>query len=345
MHQIFKKPVQTTPVTRPLATLLSGLRPAYRLHSVYERLLGTELEIQVVAQTRQHAEAAEGAALDELERLAGIFNRFDAGSELSRWLARPDMRVHLSHELNTVLALADGWRELTAGAFHPGADAVGQLWQRAAALCQEPDPGEMAAVLMQLQANPWTLHPDGTVTLHAQYPLGLNALAKGWIVDRMTERVWQMPGIQAVLVNAGGDLRTYGGRGLDVTVADPFTARDDAPPLTRVHVHNGALASSGGAHRGVQVGGRRHSHLIDPRSGQHVQDVPGVTVMAPSCATADALATTLSVLDVAEGLTLVNSLAGCAALIVGTDGGSGQLHFSGGWPPGPPEPSLTAVKR
>ena len=330
MHQIFKKAVQTTPVNSPLATLVSTLRPPYRLRSFYERLLGTEVEIQVVARTRRQAEAAESAALDELERLTCIFNRFDAGSELSRWLAHPGERVHLSEELRTVLVLADGWRRATGGAFHPGADAVGQLWQRAAALDREPDGEELAAVLAQLQPDPWTLHGDGTVTVHAQYPLGLNALAKGWIVDRMVTVAQHSPGVQAVLINAGGDLRTWGGRGLEVTVADPFTARDDAPPLTRVHVHNRALASSGNAHRGVGVGGQWCSHLLDPRTGQPVQDVPGVTVTAPDCATADALATALSVLGPETGLKLANRMPGCSALIVTKDGRSHPSHL---WPP------------
>lgn len=313
-----------------LATLLSALRPPHRLRSVYERLLGTEMEVQVVAQTRHQAEAAESAALDELERLSAVFNRFDPESELSRWLTRPGERVPLSAELWTVLALADQWRMVTGGAFHPGADALGKLWQTAAIQGQEPQVGALAALVKQLQNQPWTLHSDHTATLHAAYPLGVNALAKGWIVDQMILMIWGSPGVHAVLVNAGGDLRTVGGRGPKVTVADPFTARDNSLPLTRMKVQNGALASSGGSHRGVQAGGQWRSHVIDPRNGQPVQNVPGVTVTAPDCATADALATALSVLEVVEGLALVNSYSGCAALIVTADG---QRHLSAGRSP------------
>ncbi len=316
-----------------LQSLTSLIRPPYRLHSVYERLLGTEVEIQVVARSRAQAEAAEAAALGELERLSAVLSRFDPDSELSRWLTRPGERIHLSPELQTVLALADGWRERTDGAFHPGADALGRLWRAAAARGQEPERDELSALVEQLQPAPWTLHADGTATLHARYPLGLNALAKGWIVDRMAGRVWDSPGVQAVLINAGGDLRTLGGQGLEVMVADPFSARDDASPLTSVHVQHGALASSGSAHRGVQVGEKWHSHLMDPRNGQPVQHVPGVTVTAPDCTTADALATALSVLGVAEGLALVDTLPGCAALLVTR---KGQRFPSGLWPPDGP---------
>ncbi|WP_188903218.1 FAD:protein FMN transferase [Deinococcus aerophilus] len=312
-----------------LFPLLRALQPPYRLRSVYQRLLGTEVELQIVARTRRLAESAEGTALSELERLSAVLNRFDPHSELSRWLTRPGECAPLSAELRAVLTLADGWRVRTGGAFHPGADALGGLWQRAANQGREPDAAERAEVAGQLRAAPWTLHGDGTATLHAAYPLGLSALAKGFIVDRMAGAAHASPGVEAVLVNAGGDLRTLGGRGLNVAVADPFTARDDAPPLTRVHVRDGALASSGGAHRGRMVGGVWRPHLLDPRDGRPVQDVSGVTVTAPDCATADALATALSVLGPGAGLGLAEDIPGCAALIVSRDG---TRHSSRHWP-------------
>lgn len=162
-------------------------RPAapYRLHSTYERLLGTEVEVQVVARTAAQAEAAEQAALTEIDRLTRIFNRFDPGSELCRWQARPgDAHVPLSLELLHLLRLADHWRTLSGGAFHPGADAMGQLWQQAAATGQQPSAATLERQVSALRAAPWTLHADGSATLHAAGPLGLNALAKGYVVDR-----------------------------------------------------------------------------------------------------------------------------------------------------------------
>ena len=132
----------------------------------------------------------------------------------------------------------------------------------------------------------------------------------------------------AQLVNAGGDLRTIGGPGLGVAVADPRTRRDDAAPLAQVRVQGGALASSGGAHRGYRVGETWYSHVLDPRTGQPVRGVQGVTVTAPTCAAADALATALSVLDVAAGLALAEQTPGAAALLL--DQG-GQLQASSRW--------------
>ncbi|WP_339095742.1 FAD:protein FMN transferase [Deinococcus sp. VB343] len=147
-------------------------------------------------------------------------------------------------------------------------------------------------------------------------------------MDRAAEAAFAAPGVRAVLVNAGGDLRTLGGSGLSVDIADPFTARADAPPIARVQVRNAALATSGSAHRGHRVGEVWHSHLLDPRSGQPVRDIPGVTVTAPDCATADALATALSVLSLPDGLNLVEGTPGCAALVVTR---TGARYASAGW--------------
>ena len=308
--------------------ILASLLPPYRLHSVYERMLGTEVEVQVVANTRAQAEAAESAVLDELERLRDVLNRFDPHSEFSRWLARPGERVSLSPDLLTVLERAEHWQRVTGGAFNAGADALGAIWKETAARGEAPDPARLARQVKQLRGPLWTRHDDGTATLHATFALGLNAFAKGLIVDRAAEAAFAAPGVRAVLVNAGGDLRTLGGSGLSVDIADPFTARDDAPPITRVKVQNAALATSGSAHRGHRVGEVWHSHLLDPRSGQPVRDIPGVTVTAPDCATADALATALSVLSLPESLNLVEQTPGCAALVVTR---AGERHASANW--------------
>nr|WP_240741582.1 FAD:protein FMN transferase [Deinococcus sp. KSM4-11] len=311
-----------------LPRLLRALRPAYRVRSVYERVLGTEVEVQVVADSQAQAEAAEQATLLEIGRLTGIFNRFDPASELRRWLDRPGEAVTLSAELLDVLRQADHWRRVSNGAFHPGADALGLEWQAAARQGHLPDAATLSALVTAVQADPWTLHGDGTATLHARFPLGLNAVAKGYIVDRAAEIAAGMPGVQRVLVNAGGDLRTLGPGGVTVAVADPSTVRDDAPPIARVRVTSGALATSGNAHRGVEIAGQWYSHVIDPRSGQPVAGTLGVTVVAPDCATADALATVAGVLDAASALALMDTLASCAALIVTADR---QVRVSARW--------------
>lgn len=315
--------------TSAVLRLLSLSRRSYHLHTTYERLLGTQVEFQIAARGRVQAQAAEDRAMAELERLSVLFNRFDPESELSRWIRRPGEALQLSPELNAVLALAESWRIQTGNAFHAGADALGAVWQAATRSGRLPRPAELDEVVAALRQVPWTQHGDGTATLHARTPLGLNALAKGFIVDSMVMEAAAQPGVETVLVNAGGDLRASGPAGVLVAIADPRTPRDDAPALTQVRVRDAALATSGRAHRGYDLGGQHHSHILDPRTGWPVDDVPGVTVLAPNCVTADALATALSVLGPGPGLDLIATLPQTAALIF-TSGG--QMRRSATWP-------------
>lgn len=129
-------------------------RRSYHLHTTYERLLGTQVEVQITARGRAQAQAAEGRALAELERLSALFNRFDPESELSRWTRRPEEAVRLSPELNAVLTLAETWRVRTGNAFHAGADALGAMWQEASRSGHPPQAAELDRVVAALRQAP-----------------------------------------------------------------------------------------------------------------------------------------------------------------------------------------------
>ena len=79
----------------------------------------------------------------------------------------------------------------------------------------------------------------------------------------------------------------------------------NAPPLTKVAIAGQGLATSGSARRGFRIDGRWYSHVIDPRDGWPVDRVASATVIAPDAATADVVATLLSVLPPVDGLALI----------------------------------------
>jgi thiamine biosynthesis lipoprotein len=83
----------------------------------YEHVLGTSLELQVVAVDATVARRADAAVLAEIDRLAAILSGWTDDSELSRWQATHGVPVPVSPELAEVLALAEAWRVGTRGAF------------------------------------------------------------------------------------------------------------------------------------------------------------------------------------------------------------------------------------
>ena len=71
----------------------------------------------------------------------------------------------------------------------------------------------------------------------------------------------------------------------------------------------------------MTIGGRRYSHVVDPRTGLGVRGPAAVTVIAPDATDADALATAASVLGPVRGRTLLENRTGCAGRFVAVDGG------------------------
>ena len=82
----------------------------------YENVLGTSLELKVVATSEAQSEKAEEAALAEIDREAHILSSWDPQSEFSNWFRTKNQPVHVSPELFEVFSLFDKWRGMTGGA-------------------------------------------------------------------------------------------------------------------------------------------------------------------------------------------------------------------------------------
>src|SRR5579871_672230 len=99
----------------------------------YENVMGTSLELKVVAASEEQSQKAEQAALAEIDREAHILSSWDPRSEFSNWFRTQNQPVHVSPELFEVFSLFDTWREKTGGALDPSAETITRVWKKAAA--------------------------------------------------------------------------------------------------------------------------------------------------------------------------------------------------------------------
>ena len=296
----------------------------------YHPLLGTNVEVRVTAEASTSdaaqtlAVAAEAAVVAEMERLQAVFTVYDADSELCRW--RSGRLDEVSPELATVLAAAQHWWEVSGGAFHPAAEVLRKRWLRAEAEQQLPSNADLHAAAQRLATLPFRVDGGRVERVGDCSGVDLNAIAKGYIVDRGVAAALRQ-GVCDVLVNAGGDLRHVGDEAVTVGVEDP--AAVGGRPLASVVLGDGAIATSGSVHRGFRIGGAWYGHVIDPRTARPVPDRPSTTVRATDAMTADALATVVGVLPWAEAARLLEQLPGAAALAVLA---GGELRSVGEWP-------------
>ena len=308
------------------STVTNGERQ-YRYN--YERVLGTSLELKLVAASEAQAEAAQLAALDEIDRQAKILSGYDATSEFSRWMKTSGTPVRVSPELAEVLGLFDLWRERTGGALDASAETVTRVWKKAAAENRMPTSDELAAAVALVKQRHWSLNAaDHRATHLSPAPLVLNSFAKSYIVNAAANVAMAVPGVSGAVVNIGGDLVVRGKITEPVDIADPYSDAENSAPIASLMVHDRAVATSGNYRRGVEIGGKHYSHLVDPRTGMTAEDVISSTVVAPNPADAGALATAFSVMKPAESMRLAASLPGVEFLLVRNNG---ERIASKGW--------------
>jgi FAD:protein FMN transferase len=291
----------------------------YHFHQ--ENVLGTSLDLIVLAPRDADAEAAEQTVLDEIERLRQVLSTYDEASEISR-LNRSSGPVSCSAELVEVLRDYDLWHQRSGGAFNGQLGKLVRTWKQAETTGAEPAAATLTSIVEQVNRPGWRIE-GRLVTRLTEQPLNVNAIGKGYILGKASAAARaKVPSVRGLLVNIGGDLLVWRDDpgGWLVGIADPARHEENAAPLARLRLHDAAVATSAAYERFYTIGGRRYSHIFDPRTGRPAEGVASATVVASHNVTANALATTLCVLSPEEGLKLVGRTPGAECLLVTADG-------------------------
>lgn len=299
----------------------SGMEIAQRTEIVHETrlLMGTVVNLTLVTHDAQAGHAAATACLDEMASLENIMSRHRLDSQLSLLnqhgaVNAPDSR------LVTLLQNAVQLSELTGGAFDMTIKPVVDLYQSAQASSGTlPSEDAVQAALALVDYRNVEITPDRIAFGSAGMGLTLDGIAKGYIVDQGVAILNQY-GFTNTMVEAGGDLAVTG----EKSATQPWQIGIQAPRqtgsnlLTSFSVRNQAVATSGDYMQSFTEDMTEH-HILHPRTGHSTPAVASATVLAESGAVADALATALLVMDVGNGLRVVEALNGCEAYVVGKD--------------------------
>jgi thiamine biosynthesis lipoprotein len=230
---------------------------------------------------------------------------------------------HIPAELAAVLALGLAIGRASGGAFDIGMGDAVRAWGFGP-VAADPRAIRSVAAAPRRPAHE-VLELDGNrARKTAPVSLDLNGIAKGHGVDRLAE-VLRDHGIRHALVGIDGEMRAMGRRpdGRPWTIAVEAPDRDRRAPHSLLTLQDAAVATSGDYRHWVTVNGRHLSHTMDPGRGAPLLAPPAsVTVIAPTCAEADAWATALMVTGVDAGAVLARQ-AGLDALFLARDDAGG----------------------
>lgn len=298
--------------------------------------MSTLVAITVYDRSPAHAQQAIEAAFDRIDAVVQLLDRHQAASEVRR-LAESKQPLRVSPETWHLLNVAKAMSERTGGAFDVTVGPLCMLWKECAQAQRRPTKEALAQALAKVGTEGLILD-EATQTAALGKPgmtVDLGALAKGYVVDQAMA-VLQANGIESALVNAGGDMRMIGPRpgadGWRIGVQDPRDSDNAMALLLTLQVQTCAVATSGNYQRFFEIEGQRHSHIIDPRTGEPCSRVPSVTIVSKKDAmTADMWATAASVLAPQEALKLIDADRTLEALLITIDGDKVNLQPSKGF--------------
>jgi len=268
-----------------------------------------------------------------LERVDATMSTYRADSDLSRFnAAAPGKAIPMDPAVFEVLSISGDVVARSEGAFDPTVGPLVRAWGFGPDERPQAPPdieGLRARVGWSKIAIDAASHTATKST--AGQELDLSAVAKGFAVDRVAQ-VLAEAGATNYMVEVGGEVRVAGlspqGRPWRIGIEQPDAEARSVHAA--VELDDRAMATSGDYRNYYEVDGQRVSHTIDPRTGRPIAHrLASVTVLADTCAAADAWATALNVLGPAEGLAKAESEGLDAYLIVRAAEGFEVRHTSG----------------
>ncbi len=288
--------------------------------------MGTFVAMTAIHSSRDEAEHAIGLAFEEIDRLNSLLTKFDAGSPVGQ-LNRAGKLEGAPEEVLELIARSLYFHRETGGAFDITVNPLVDLYKKDFAEGRTPDSAQIEAALKLVGSEKLRFHSGRIEFTDSDMSITLDGIAKGYIVDRASD-VLRKNGIGNHLINAGGDIRTSGTAAKDrpwtVAVQDPKKTREYPDIIT---MKDGAIATSGNYEIYYDREKLFH-HIIDSRTGLSPQLSTSVTVMAPTVMDADALSTSVFVLEPKAGVQFINGQPHCECFVFARDG---KVSHSSGW--------------
>jgi thiamine biosynthesis lipoprotein len=289
--------------------------------------MGTFVSMTLVHPSRDQAEEAMGRAFDQIVRLEGVLSRYDQSTPVF-FLNKQGTLKDAPPEVSEVLGHSIRFNNLTAGNFDVTVKPAVDLFKDKVGEKKMFPTDQEIRVVLSLIGTQYIDFREKTISFRKSgMGVTFDGIAKGYIVDRAAQ-VLSNHHIENFLINAGGDIRTRGAKEHNqpwvVAIEDPRKGQK-YPDI--IQMRDGAIATSGNYEVYFDKEKMFH-HIIDPRTGLSPHLSTSVTIMAKTTMEADALATSVFVMNPQEGTGFIDSLPNCESLVISRDG---TLLRSKGW--------------
>jgi len=276
-----------------------------------QMLMGTIVHITVCCEDEQRAQSAISDCLSRMAGLSDMMSTYVPDSPISR-LNRDGMLTGAPRELIEVFTMSRQLSEQTSGAFDPTIYPLLGRYRQVKETGVLPPQSEIDELLQRVSFKYIVIEGNNTIRYtHPGTQATLDGIAKGYIVDRGIE-VLRASGFSDAYVEAGGDLMTIGtrqdGSPWKIGIRNPRS--DDLEKMDTIRLSNRAIATSGDYLQYFTDDKKTH-HILSPFTGFSPVETASSSIIAPTVAQADGLATATMVLGPDAAVELIETIPEC----------------------------------
>lgn len=261
------------------------------------KAMGCPCEIRITA---DQPERLLSLCLDEVKRFEDKYSRYlpeSAVSHINR--AAGERAISIDEETSKILDYADVCFKISAGRFDITSGVLRTIWHNERTSL--PSDAEIAAVLSKIGWNHVERQADSVFLPFPGMEIDLGGVVKEYVADALVGLL-KREGAFCALINLGGDISVTGpqpdGSPWQIGIADPA---DSSRPIATISLPEGAITTSGGYERFIEIDGERYSHLLDPTTGWPVASLSGVSVVAKQAVVAGSISTIALLNDEPDG--------------------------------------------
>lgn len=237
--------------------------------------------------------------------------------------------LEIDEEAETIFSLCDRMYELSRGAFDAAALPLLRIWDWKSDPPKIPDP---SAIRDAMHLSGWANVERSPRAIRLPMPgmgIDLGGIGKEYAVDQLIHLA-HAHGIADAMIDIGQDLRVSGTpAGRDAWYIGLEEPGEPGRCWTAVRVKDCAVATSGDYFRAFDRDGRRYGHIVDPRTGQPVNNgCQAVSVIAPNCVLAGVLSTAAFILGPEMGIALIQEHGAVEACITTANARHQTRRFS-----------------
>ncbi len=288
--------------------------------------MGTFVAMAALHPSKDQAEEAFGLAFDEVYRLSALLSRHASNSPVTS-LNETGVLKDAPVEVQEVIDRSLYFNAQTGGSFDITVKPLLDLYQNSFATGTSPDEFHIRRAVALIGSKDISIQGSTISLARDNMGITLDGIAKGYIVDRASD-ILRKNGIDNHLINAGGDIRTFGtaAKGKQWTIAIQDPNKKAAYPDV-IKMFDGAVATSGNYEVFYDQEKVFH-HIVNPSTGLSPQLSASVSITAATVMEADALSTAVFVLEPESGIDFINKRSDCECYVISR---SGKSYASSSW--------------